>query len=844
MRAFWLFFFFVYSTLCNAQTSLLEKFSKWFNEAGGKFSPLVTLIEYRNTCESERTISASSRRSGSSERSNVRVVTRSRLPRDSVIVATPLDLLLTPLDETVCPSCDLHERLALRLLYEQSEGVKSPWFQYVIYLLGIDEKRIGWRNGKRTSSSSKNLLNKKGKNRREFDSTLSSSVAASEDEDAMYFEASTGNSALDFTGPELDLLAGTFAGSSVVSYRKRLNKFLFRVKASPQGTQFSDAALKWAMSIVLSKSFTVLPSSTSIIDQDPLLSTLYSIPFLAPGCDILNHSPVAQVGWTLNAIDSSGTANVYISSWKARHINGIVTNSENENENQPFSVKRISDKMFAIVALEPYARGGVEVFNSYHNKASNAHLFAHYGFTSSESNNHDGIVLNLPLQRSQVLTDSRFGKLFPSLLFSSISSFQKDLEIHVRSLKDVTVDESTAIERLFKQESKENDKHSSTVFEAINTSTARGILKRQGSGPFPHALLNVARLAAISSQDVENWLSMYTNTFEGKGVNTTVSKIKLVPESYSGEVSSAENAIKDKLQKAAHKNLLRSLSSDRVDILIPLPTDQLVLEVSATGTFHKSIGSETTNEKFPLTMTDFLGDNLNLNTSALIDLYAFRLLYSTVSGLLRQYPGGADIETDTQVLGGLFNELQSILELCGDKSVKKQNKKIISSQAAAASVDSDFLVSTNKTAFTAETINRINMIKRRINIYKIRIDEMRILKDNLQLLKANMDEISLLLVQQGVVPISNGNIINETKAEKGYFSMDHNIQKGELVSLFWEENFEETTFNETAKVSEKVNSTSDSNPDEKIGHLRGNDVSRKENDEDTIRFDHEHEHSI
>jgi hypothetical protein len=274
-------FFLLFLLARSVSTSPLETFLEWFHQAGGRFSPSVAVIDDSHTCE--RILSATS-----DSRGGVRVVTKNRLPRDSIIVATPLDLLLRPANKSVCTSCDQHELLALRLLHEVSEGTRSPWSPYVLFLLGIDEKKIGWKSGRRTSTSLK-----KG-NGREIDS-IASAIATADEENAIYTAASGSNAALDFTSSELDLLTGTYAGLLVASSRRRVRRFLFRVKSEPQGTPFSDSALQWAMGVVLSRSLTVVPSSVHQNNLDSLSSSFYNVPFLAPGCDVLNHSPV--VNW-------------------------------------------------------------------------------------------------------------------------------------------------------------------------------------------------------------------------------------------------------------------------------------------------------------------------------------------------------------------------------------------------------------------------------------------------------------------------------------------------------------------------------------------------------------------
>ena len=813
------------AALSSSYHSPLQNFLEWFHLAGGRFSPSVSLIDDSNSCE--RLISATS-----DSRGNVRVVTKHRLPRDSVIVATPFDLLLRPANKSMCSSCDQHELLALRLLHEVSEGSRSPWFPYVLFLLGIDEKKIGWKNGRRMSASSRGGSLKKGTDR-EVD-PIASSIAAADEEDSIYKTASGSNSALDFTGPELDLLTGTYAGLLVSSSRRRVRTFVFRAKAEKQGTVYSDSALKWAMGVVLSRSFTVVHPSIFRNDVDPLSRSFYGVPFLAPGCDILNHSPVANVGWTLNAIDSSGIANTYMSSWMARNTNGIV--SEGFQQNAP---KRPSEKMFAIVALEPYSRSGLEVFNSYHSAASNAHLLAHYGYTHSEANPHDGIALSIPLTSGST-RDGR-PSLFPSVLFSSISSFRKELEAHSRHINDATSAETIALERLFESHSpdnKESEGPTTKLFESIKYAT--GTLRRRGSGPFSQVLLNVARLLAISSPDVTEWLDVYAQQLQGQGL---VSKIMnspsvLVPTSANNELLGTENLLKDQLRELSRVSLLQFLPDDRVEKFVPLAdVEQVIIDVTSTGNFKDS--TRLTNLQFPLSISTFLSSRVTLNNSALLDLYALRLLHNTLANLLRQYPGGADIETDSQVLTGLISELRSVIDTCGGISTQASDGYMKKNNARAAAAASK-LSSANSSFISTESRNRIKMLKRRINIYRIRIDEMRIIHDNLILLKSMTNELTTRLSDHRVSPLGKRRKDEESDNKIDYYLPDTNFLLGEgawVNSFFGNIEEQEEMSNESASLP--LDGIS-----EKSFHLRGSD-QLIEVDTDSVKVDHDdHTHIV
>jgi hypothetical protein len=823
-------FFLLFLLARSVSTSPLETFLEWFHQAGGRFSPSVAVIDDSHTCE--RILSATS-----DSRGGVRVVTKNRLPRDSIIVATPLDLLLRPANKSVCTSCDQHELLALRLLHEVSEGTRSPWSPYVLFLLGIDEKKIGWKSGRRTSTSLK-----KG-NGREIDS-IASAIATADEENAIYTAASGSNAALDFTSSELDLLTGTYAGLLVASSRRRVRRFLFRVKSEPQGTPFSDSALQWAMGVVLSRSLTVVPSSVHQNNLDSLSSSFYNVPFLAPGCDVLNHSPVVNVGWTLNAIDSTGSANTYLTSWKSRNTNGIVG-----EDHQQTPTKRISDKMFAIVALEPYSRAGLEVFNSYHSAASNAHLLANYGYTPSESNPHDGIALSFPLIMSQVtssLSSDVRPPLFPSVLLSTISTFQKELEAHSRQINDSSSAETMAIEHLFESNSSklmEIEEHRSMLFDSIKLAT--GTLKRRGSGPLSHVLLNVARLAAISSPEVIEWLDMYAQQFQGKGLyskrNSEYVPFVLVPTSANNELFETEEALKENLRELSHLSLLRFFPADRVSKFVPVyDSDQI--DVSPTGDFQSTrLVTRHANVQFPLSFSTFLDGRVFLNNSVLTDLYALRFLHSSLTNLLRQYPGGADIETDSQVLTGLIHELRSVIDICEGASTQHVDGVMKKNNARAAASASS-LSAANLTFISIETRNRVKMLKRRINIYHIRIDEMRIIHDNLMLIKSMIDDLSSLLLEHRVSPL--GKQSKEDMFVESYLPDTNSLLKDSAwLNLFFG-NTEEQENQDDDVLNLKVSSTLDEKTNKSF-NLRGSEQQIETKDTDSVRVDHDdHEHSI
>jgi hypothetical protein len=132
---------------------------------------------------------------------------------------------------------------------------------------------------------------------------------------------------------DLAELRGTFTETVVRDVVSSFAKLEARVSVSSVYAYLTDPksgdVLRWASSIVGSRSFTI---------SKPKAPThpLHEKPFLAPGADILNHSPAAKVGWRLGAKTSTHSAG---------------TPAEGES--------------FQVYSHESYEHDGMEVFNHY-----------------------------------------------------------------------------------------------------------------------------------------------------------------------------------------------------------------------------------------------------------------------------------------------------------------------------------------------------------------------------------------------------------------------------------------------------------------------------------------------
>lgn len=226
-----------------------------------------------------------------------------------------------PVLEAECPQCDVHERLAIRLLQELSLGQNSAWHTYIEILPKEPE------------------------------------------------------SALSFSLEELDLLHGSYGGNFMNAARRRFQNFLHRMRDLPHFS-YSESAMRWAMGIVLSRSFSVGSASPS---SSPF-AHMYNMPFLAPGADFMNHNPHARVGWTLNAQ----------ATLKRRQLlqkNTITSDSQAPQlDDQPY---------FSIVLLQNIPNPWTELYNNYHDYAGNAILLSSYGFVVP-NNPYDTVTLRFP----------------------------------------------------------------------------------------------------------------------------------------------------------------------------------------------------------------------------------------------------------------------------------------------------------------------------------------------------------------------------------------------------------------------------------------------------------------
>lgn len=167
---------------------------------------------------------------------------------------------------------------------------------------------------------------------------------------------------------DLTELRNTYTITLVNKARQVFQNFVLKVRKQPKLRRWCTDDLKWALSIVESRSFTVSkPSNTS--------HELHERPFLAPLADFLNHNPSAEVGWSVG--------------------------------------RNAEDDVFQVTSVSSYNRAGEEVFNHYQVRESrfgrtemnvsccvfihlqdfgNEKLFTYFGFTVPV-NPHDEIRL-------------------------------------------------------------------------------------------------------------------------------------------------------------------------------------------------------------------------------------------------------------------------------------------------------------------------------------------------------------------------------------------------------------------------------------------------------------------
>eukprot|EP01138_Halocafeteria_seosinensis_P012817 gb/GECG01013093.1/.p1 GENE.gb/GECG01013093.1/~~gb/GECG01013093.1/.p1 ORF type:complete len:183 (+),score=11.88 gb/GECG01013093.1/:1-549(+) len=124
-----------------------------------------------------------------------------------------------------------------------------------------------------------------------------------------------------FTQQELAELDHTYTLTIVNKARRVFHEFLEKLSQNGEIFRWCEADLKWALTIVESRAFTISkPSNTSHL--------LHEKPFLAPVADFLNHNPSAEVGWSIGN-------------------------------------KQEASDVFQVLSLNTYNRAGEEVFNHY-----------------------------------------------------------------------------------------------------------------------------------------------------------------------------------------------------------------------------------------------------------------------------------------------------------------------------------------------------------------------------------------------------------------------------------------------------------------------------------------------
>lgn len=736
----------------------LSQFNLWFHQQGGKWSGGVTASADVPLClvtEGDHV-----------RRSELRVTTKgnSRIARETVsvsqqfcqpclsltamaqtqqalmyvcvndvqvIVGTPHHLLLTPSAAEVCPACNNHQRLALNLLIQQSLGNSSIWAPYIALLPA--------------------------------------------------FVPSAGS----FSNSDLEQLSGTYAGAVLISVRRQVARFISQVRSlrSRVGAKYSDDALRWALAIVLSRAFTVGRPANRLVSGPA--DTLYGVPFLAPGADLLNHSPVAQVGWTLSA--DAGT--VAVGAARRNAISDPASSSRS-----PLSRDA---RMFAIVSLEQYNRPGMEVFNSYHDYASNAHLLAHYGFVLPQ-NPHDGIAITMPIS---------------TLVGDALSSLRSDLIARARSLHEqgVATAEDVEVVAAVVPHSFEASTASQRPVSSLIERNLTVMLHEAGQGPLPISLLNLARLTALSTPSILAWLDAYGTTngavyhrqphngrtstatpsmapgraVAGRSAAAAAPKASVVPlkvrvvasGSAHEEVDRVQRAISARAGSDVRRVLHHLLGSERAAPLLTGLHDASTASHSsvAVASDGSAVVSDGGTREVQSVSAAYLLDG-HLNTSALTDLAALRLLLSSLRTLQERYPGS--ITEDERSLAAAHLNLEAAVHSCGGKLPRafnndNRNSSAVGSgasvasrrsraAAAAAAISEHSVVpaalqsplTPEENARRVKLASQIQLLQRKIAILTCRISEARILSSTIAQVQQLIGKVAAELRAHGLQPLT------------------------------------------------------------------------------------------
>ena len=414
-------------------SAALAAFNIWFTARGGRWGTGIAPEAVSSPC---------ARLAG---QSNFRVVSRLRVPKESVrcgglsvrawrlalgawaltppppqvIVSVPHSLLFLPAPLEVCTACDPLERLALRLLQEREKGASSAWAPYLAILPAEPESGVA------------------------------------------------------LAPADAELLHGTYAGRLVASVRARAARFTSHVRSATHAHDYKDEALRWAFGVVVSRSIVVGAGAGGDGGDTP-----YDTPFLAPGADLLNHSPLAKVGWTMS-LKTVGEVML------------PTTTSPPKGSKNTLPLPPTSSRAFAVVSLAPL-RAGAEAFNSYHDAAGDAHLLAHYGFVIG-GNAFDGVALRIPgAARS---AGEGEGEGWAGALGGALRAANSALVAHARGAREkglVTDSEADAAVALLPGVA-----HAAPA--ALNALNVTVLLHAAGHAPPPKALLNVARLAVLDA---------------------------------------------------------------------------------------------------------------------------------------------------------------------------------------------------------------------------------------------------------------------------------------------------------------------------------------------------------
>jgi hypothetical protein len=329
----------------------------------------------------------------------------------------PHALLLLPAPQEACPLCDAHELLALRVLEERGKGAASAWAAYLALLPAAP---------------------------------LTSGALSERD---------------------VALLQGTYAGVIVGGVRRRLQRFVQRVR-SASAAAFKDSALHWAMAVVLSRAL-VVGAPGRLAARNVSHARLYDTPFLAPGADLFNHSPEAAVGWTLSAEAAASVRQL-----AGNSVAAAAAPAKGAAAPPPAAALPV----FAIVALQGYPAAGVEVFNSYHDAAGNAHLLAHHGFTLRD-NAFDSIAL-------QFSGSGSGGGGWFSLVTASLEEAWRGVSVRLRSLRERGLVGDSDVDAAVQWWS---------APAALASPNVTVLLHAGWGGRPPQALLNLARMTVLTS---------------------------------------------------------------------------------------------------------------------------------------------------------------------------------------------------------------------------------------------------------------------------------------------------------------------------------------------------------